>query len=129
MAYEIEINTGARVAHVVTGGPTNAVEGHALLVELAAHPDFEPGFGVIWDVRASRYDEATEDMMEGFRNIVRFRPLLRSRMAIVVGPEMELVSELSAALYETEGFETQVFWELDQAREWVKQGCAPDSAA
>ncbi len=126
MSYEIEVDPEARIALVVTGsGHTDAAEGHALLVELAAHPDFESGFGVIWDVRASHYDATTEDLMEGFRNIVRFRPLLRSRMAIIVGPEMELVSELSAALYQTEGFETQVFWEFDEASEWVKQACSP----
>ena len=77
-------------------------------------------------MRALRYEATAADMMAGFENVVRFRPLLRSRMAILVGPEMELVAELSAALYETEGFETQVFWDLDEASEWVKQACAPD---
>jgi hypothetical protein len=127
MPYEIKVDSEARIAYVTGSGPTDAVEGHAILVELAAHPEFEPGFGLVWDLRALRYEPTAADMMAGFENVVRFRPLLRSRMAILVGPEMDTPSELSAALYGTEGFDTQVFWELDEASEWVKQACAPAS--
>jgi hypothetical protein len=124
MSYKIEVDREARIAYVTGSGRTNASEGHAVLVELAAHPEFEPGFGLVWDLRELEYEPSADDMMAGFANVVSFRPVLRNRMAILVGAEMEMPSELSAALYETEGFETQVFWELDEASEWVKETCA-----
>ena len=129
MPYDIEVDPEARIAYVTGRGSTDSDEGHAVLVELAAHPDFEPGFGLMWDLRDLQYEATADDMMTGFKNVVRFKPLLRSRMAIIVGPAMETPSELSAALYETAGFETRVFWELDEARAWVKEACAPHSAA
>jgi hypothetical protein len=79
----------------------------------------------VWDLRELEYEATSDDMMAGFANVVSFRPVLRNRMAILVGAEMEMPSELSAALYETEGFETQVFSKLEEAREWVEQTCAP----
>ena len=129
MPYEIQIDADAHIAYVIGSGATDASEGHAVLVELAAHPDFEPGFGLVFDVRQMDFEPTTEDMMGGLENVVQFRPLLRSRMAIVPGPALEMPSELSAALYAAEGFEAQVFSNLAEARKWVAEAVAAHSAA
>ena len=131
MPYALEIDPGARIAYLVGRGNTSADEGHAILVELAAHPDFEPGFGLVCDLRGLDLEPtATAELtMGGFANVVRFKPLLRSRMGIVVGPEQEMLSELSAALYATEGLEARVFRSLDEAREWVQKAGTSDTDA
>ncbi|MBW2267025.1 MAG: hypothetical protein JRH16_00515 [Deltaproteobacteria bacterium] len=131
MPYAIEIDPRARIAYLIGTGATNPDEGHATLVELAAHPDFEPGFGLVCDLRGLDLEptETPELTMGGFENVVRFKPLLRSRMGIVVGPEQEMLSELSAALYATAGLEARVFRGLDEARAWVKEATVPETAA
>ena len=103
-----------RVSIVVTSTDGTARVGDALrITELNFHP-VEP---------------TAEEMMAGFENVIRFRPLLRSRIAFVVGPELETPSALSAALYATEGFDARVFRELDEARTWVREAAASHSAA
>ncbi len=129
MPYTLEVDPGARIAFLHVTDSTTTDEGYAILAELGVPPDFEPGFGLVWDLRDLHYSPTAKDMLEGFETVNRFKPVLRSRMAFVVSPELETPSELSAALYATEGFDTQVCWELDEAREWVKEACASDSGA
>lgn len=124
MPYDIEVDPEARLALLIGRGNTDPVEGHATLVELAAHPDFRPGFGLICDLRGLEYEPNSDEVMAGFDNVVRFKPLLRSRFAIVVNPTLETMSELSAALYATEGIDTRVFGDLDEARSWVREAAA-----
>ena len=128
MPYAIEVDSGARIAYLHVTDSTNTEEGYAILAELGVHPDFEPGFGLVWDLRDMHFQPTAEEMMEGFETVIRFKPVLLSRMAFVVSAELETPAELSAALYATQGFDAQVFWDLDEAREWVKEACAFDSA-
>ena len=128
MPYTIEVEPGARIAYLRATGSTNTEEGYAIMAELAAHPDFEPGFGLVCDLRDMHYWPTGKEMMEGFETAIRFKPLLRSRIAFVVGPDLETASEVSAALYATEGFDARVLSNLHEVREWGKEACASDSA-
>ena len=129
MQYAIEVDPGARIAFLHVTDSINTEEGYAILAELGVHPDFERGFGLVWDLRDMHFQPTAEEVLEGFETVIRFKPVLRrSRMAFVVSPELETASEVSAALHATEGFDAQVFWDLDTAREWVKETCASDSA-
>jgi hypothetical protein len=129
MPYDIEVDAEARLAYLIGHGSTSPDEGQATLVALAAHPDFEPGFGLVCDLRELDYEPTADEMMAGFDNVVGFRPYLRNRIAFVSGPALEMPSELSAALYGTEGIEAQVFAELDEARAWVKESVDSPPAA
>ena len=129
MPYEIQVDPASRVAVLVGHGETDPDEGHATLVALAAHPDFEPGFGLVCDLRDMDYWPTSEAMMKGFENVVRFKPILRGRIAFVVGDAMAIPSEISAALYSTEGLEAQVFTEPAAAVGWVQEPRASGPAA
>jgi hypothetical protein len=129
MPYELEVDPRSRIAYLHGSGSTNPDEGHATLVELAAHPDFKPGFGLLCDLREMDYEPTADEVIAGKDNVVRFKPFLRSRIAFVAPPALALPSELSAALYSAQGLDTRVFSDFDEALQWVKEATQADSAA
>lgn len=120
MPYELEVDPGARIAYLHGRGSTDPDEGYATLEQLASHPDFEPGFGLLCDLREMTFEPTAEDVIAGTENVVQFKPFLQSRIAFVSPPALEISSELSAALYGAQGLEARTFSDYDEALAWVR---------
>ena len=129
MPYKVEVDPQARIA-TLTGTVTPSPRGgQAALVELAEHPDYEPGFGIFCDFRRIVIPPDPDTVIAGSQNVVRFKPLLRGPMAVVVSPELELHSEIYLALFSAAGFEARSFGDPDEALAWLKGAMASETAA
>ncbi|NNL65327.1 MAG: hypothetical protein HKP30_03695, partial [Myxococcales bacterium] len=116
MPYEIEVKPEARLAILRGYGDTNVDESHANLLELSAHPEFQPGFGLLCDLREMTHRPDTRDIMESAENTMRFRALLTGRVAVVTNEALALPAELGAAITAREGIEQRVFSDYEEAR-------------
>ena len=122
MPYEIEVDSAARLATLRGYGNTNGAESRANLRQLSEHPDFEPGFGLLCDLREMTHQPDTQDIMENAENLLRYRDLLRGRIAVVTNAALAIPAELGAALTADEGILQRVFSDYEEARAWVQGG-------
>lgn len=129
MPYDLKVDPRARIAYLHGRGDSNAQEGQAILVELAVHPEFEPGFGLLCDLREMTYQPTADELIASVEVMVAFKSLIQSRVAFVASPSLELPLEISAALYGAQGFDAQNFSDFDEAVKWIKDSQAADSAA
>ena len=125
MPYEIEVDSAARLAILRGYGNTNGAESRANLVQLSEHPDFEPDFGLLCDLREMTHQPDTQDIMESAENLVRHRDLLQGRIAVVTNAALAIPAELGAALTADEGIQQRVFANYAEARAWVLGGDEP----
>ncbi len=129
MSYQVEVDPEARIATLTTTVTPSATEGQSALLKLAEHPDYEPGFGIFCDCRGIVVPPDPDTVIAGSQNVVRFKPLLRGPMAVVVTPELELHTEVYLALFSAAGFEARSFGDPDEALAWLKGAMASETAA
>ena len=119
MPFRIEVDRQRRVAIVSGTGALGPEERLSAPAEVAAHPDFEPDFGVVFDVRNIEPDFDANRMVESARSLLRMRPLLRHRLAVVAPVVLATPLEIGAALAVAGGFPIQIFLDFDEALAWV----------
>lgn len=108
------------MAHVRGWGPSTLEEALRAPIEVAAHADFEPDFGVVVDLRELEFDPSPNDVLETGRNLVRIRSLYEYRLAVVVAAPLSLRAELAAAIAGAGGVALRVFTERDEACAWAR---------
>jgi hypothetical protein len=120
MNYSYSIDTSAAVAHVEGSGDFDLLETLSAPLELFAHEDFDPDFGVVVDLRKLEYEPSASHLVAIARNLVRFKALLGHRVAVVVSRRIHrLAAELTAAMADAGGFPIRVFSSLEGAQVWV----------
>ncbi len=129
MPYEVEIDPSARIAYLRGSVTPSPDEGREALIQLASHPDYSPGFGIFCDMRGMVVPPDPDTVVASSQNVLRFKPLLRGPMAVVVPPALELHSEIYVALFAAAGFEARTFAEYEEAHAWLKQEVGSESAA
>lgn len=121
MPYEIEVDPKARVVFLRASDPVSLEDGQAVLMQLAAHPDFEAGFGLLCNFHELEQQPDPNDVLEGAK-LLRFHPLLRGRIGMVISAALATPAEVFAALTALEGVELRVFADPEEARSWVLDG-------
>ena len=120
--YSYSIDTSAAVAYVEGSGVFGLHETLAVPLELFAHEDFDPDFGVVVDLRKLEFEPSAGHLVAIARNFVRFKALLGHRFAVVVSGQIHrLAAELTAAIASAGGFPIRVFSSLEGARAWVAE--------
>jgi hypothetical protein len=120
MNYSDSIDKSARVAHVMGSGDFDLLEMLAAPLELFAHEDFDPDFGVAVDLRKLEFEPSASHLEEIARNLVRFKALLGHRVAVVVSGRIHrFAAELTAAMASAGGVPIRVFSSLEAAQAWV----------
>jgi hypothetical protein len=113
------IDAAARIAFVRGVGPMDLEETLQAPHVLAGHPEFEPDFAVIIDLRELEYEPWAGDVVEVGRNLVRVRALFPRGFAVVVPRRLSLAAELGAAIAAAGGVSVHVFEEPEAARAWA----------
>lgn len=122
MPYCYEIDRAERIAYVRGWGRLDLEETLQAPVELANHRDFEPGFGVVVDLRDLDYQPRPSDVVAIARNLVRLRKSFTHRMAFLAPERMARAAELAAAMASAGGVELRLFTDLAEAFHWVRPG-------
>ncbi len=122
MNYSYSIDTSAAVAYVEGSGVFGLFETLAAPLELFAHEDFDPDFGVVVDLRKLEFEPSASHLVAIARNLVRFKALLEHRIAVVVlGRVHQVAAELTAAMASADGVPIRVFSSLEGAQAWVAE--------
>jgi hypothetical protein len=125
MAVRVEINAPARLVRATIGGPDNLTlpEFEAFLDDLAARPDFRPGFDVLYDRRAvtqmpdPAFVRAALGAIES-----RAQQVAGGRWAVVIGSQAGLeVVRLTALLGERSGVAARPFVTPGEALCWLDE--------
>jgi len=143
--YSFSVMPERRRAVVRFRGPFELEQALSAPLELFAHADFEPGFGVVVEMRSLREGPDVADALAVARNLVRFRALFEGPVAVVVGEgPIHRLAEVTASLAGLGGFPVQIFHEESDAEAWIEsriggkpgsggrdglEGGAPPSAA
>lgn len=121
MPYTFSVAPDTRRAVVRFRGPFELEQALSAPLELFAHADFEPGFGVIVEMRSLREGPGVGDALAVARNLVRFRALFEGPVAVVVGEgPIHRLAEVTASLAGLGGFPLQLFHDEAEAEAWIE---------
>jgi len=119
---EIDAKAGV-VVNTVSGKLTTAAV-TATIRALIGNPEFQPGMGIVWDLRKGTLFELTDDEIQGVVHYVANRVEARGRgpLAIVVSQDVDYgVGRLFAGYAERTGIERRVFRDLEEAIQWASR--------
>ncbi|HJO24453.1 MAG: hypothetical protein QF890_04325 [Myxococcota bacterium] len=119
MPFYIDVDRKRRVAIARGRGDLTFNERLSVPADVAAHPDFEANFGVVVDVRDTPPDLDADRVIESVRSLVRLRPLLHHRLAVVAPESIATPLEVGAALANAGGVPVQIFADFQAALAWV----------
>lgn len=118
MPYHTRIDRAAGFAVVTGFGANDYASSLATMNALADDPSFEPGWGVLCDLRESAYAPSSEDarrLSTAYMARLRGRPL-----AFVVTGALQLgVANMIATLFELGGGVAAVFGSPAEATRWL----------
>lgn len=119
MPYAITIDQ-ARSLAIILGTPPNDLESSlAAMSELAARPDFLPGYGMLCDFRENDYTPGVADapkLAEAYSEKFRGRP-----MAIVVSSLLHYgIANMITTLIQLRGSPVAAFRDIDEAAAWIE---------
>jgi len=127
MPYLVEIRPETRRAVVRGQGPADVAETVAWMRRLAEDPAFEPGFGMLVDVRELAYIASFDDLLVMRDVFEELRDAFRGPIAVVV-PDMlrygitRTISGLTALF----GVRIEAFREEPEAEAWLAAETGPD---
>ena len=122
VSTEIDAKAGV-VVHTVRGKLTAAAV-TATIRALIGNPEFQPGMGIVWDLRRGTLVELTADEIRGTIHYAagRIEARGRGRMAIVVSQDVDYgIGRMFAAYAERTGIERRVFRNLEEAIHWASR--------
>lgn len=128
MPYTWKIDPERQLVEVTGFGPMDLDETLSAPFRMSEDPLFEPGFGVIVDLREIQNPSPPdpEHVLAIGRNLAALRDRLRGRIAVVVPDGLATAAELSTAIAGAKGFEALVFSDPDEARAWVQDAPEPE---
>jgi hypothetical protein len=123
MPYSISIDPARRRALVVGAGPNDLSSSLAAMDELAAHPDYDDGFGMLCDFRGNDYTPGAADTGKlADHYALRFggRP-----MAVVVSGLLNYgVANMITTIVRLRGSPVAAFQRMDEAEAWLDEAIA-----
>jgi hypothetical protein len=125
MPYKWKVDPAARLVFVRGWGPMDLEESLRTPHELLSDPAYDPGFGVLVDLRELDYEPQPDDVVAVAHNLIGMAPLLRSRIGVVVAQGLATAAEVGAAMAGAGGLPLRVFTDPDEARAWLA-GDTPD---
>jgi hypothetical protein len=122
VSTEIDARAGV-VVHTVSGKLTAAAV-TATIRALIDNPEFQPGMGIVWDLRRGTAVKLTADEIKGVVYYVANRVEARGRgpLAIVASQDVDyVIGHMFAGYAERTGLERRVFRELEEAIHWASR--------
>ena len=122
MPFKIAINSEIGLIDLVFWGQLNMDELGSFRKEMTSHPDFNPGFRVLADIRKIEGVDIPNTNLEGF---AREGPLLGNAVtAIVVATNFAFGMARRYMLQQGRDNPeiNKIFWDIDEARLWIEQG-------
>lgn len=121
MGFEFRIDSEGKIVYSTIKGDLDVEDIIAGLAEIIAREDFERGMNGIFDLLASKWESAPEDL----RRLVRFiiensEKVGPSRYALVVGSDRAYGMSRMLEVFSQETFvEVRAFRNLDEANIWI----------
>lgn len=128
MPYSLEIDRDARMAFGRCWGEVLVEEAIEASLEMIMDERFEPGFGVVVDLREMLNLPVADNVMDMSEHLVRLRKYLCHRLAVVAQGDMATALELASAIVSQNGPAMQVFAEIDAAKAWASDRSESDEA-
>jgi hypothetical protein len=126
MPYSIRMDPARRRAVVFGSGANDLSSSLAAMAELAAHADFEPGFGILCDFRESDYAPATGEsqrLADGYTARFAGRP-----MALVVSGLLHYgIANMITTIVRLRGNPVAAFRDVPEAEAWLDEAIAKAS--
>jgi hypothetical protein len=123
MAYTYTIQRDPSMVLMRRIGPPDVEEWRATMLLLVAHPDFEPGMPILFDVRGNSQEP---DRGQGRALAAVWKLLVPySRVAIVAGPTDAF--GLARQLELLTGDQVRAFTDSDKAKGWLFQLAGTDA--
>jgi hypothetical protein len=126
MPYTISIDSARKRALVVGFGANDFASTIAAMDELAAHPDFEAGFGMLCDFRGNEYTPGTADsgkLADAYASRFAGRPMA----AVVSGLLNYGVANMITTIVRLRGSPVAAFQVMDDAEAWLEEAIAKAS--
>lgn len=128
MPYSITIDPSRHLARVVAEPPNDLASSLAAMDELASHPEFTTGYGILCDFRENDYTPGASDapkLAEAYAARFRGRP-----MAVVVSGLLHYgIANMIATLIQLRGIHVAAFRDLDEAAAWVETSLRTSTAS
>ena len=119
-----KIDAKAGVVVNTVSGKLTAAAFTATLRALIDNPEFQPGMGIVWDLRRGTVIGLKADEIKGVVYYVanRVEARGRGRLAIVVSQDVDYgIGRMFAAYAEQTGIERRVFRDLEEAVHWASR--------
>ena len=119
-----KIDAKAGVVVNTVSGKLTAAAFTATLRALIDNPEFQPGMGIVWDLRRGTVIGLKADEIKGVVYYVanRVEARGRGRLAIVVSQDVDYgIGRMFAAYAEQIGIERRVFRDLEEAVHWASR--------
>ena len=121
MPISLEIDRDTRMAFGRCWGEVPVEEAIEASLEMIMDERFEPGFGVVVDLREMLNMPVADNVMDMSEHLVRLRKYLRHRVAVVAHGDMATALELASAIVSENGPTMQVFAEIEAAQAWASE--------
>jgi hypothetical protein len=126
MPYSITMDALRRRATILGSGPNDLASSIAAMDELAARPDFAPGFGILCDFRENEYTPGTVDsqkLADAYTARFAGRP-----MAVVVAGLLHYgIANMITTIVRLRGNPVAAFRDVPEAEAWLDDVLAKTS--
>lgn len=120
MGFEYTISRGERLACVTALGPIDFEQSLAVGDELAADPEFEPGFKLLVDLRRMEFNPSTPEIESFARTLPRFKQVFSDRIAVATSGGVHFgLARMTCLMAEAGGFLMRAFSDYEAARAWL----------
>jgi hypothetical protein len=123
MPYSITLDPKRRRALVLGAGANDLASTLAAMNELAARPDFAPGFGILCDFRANEYTPGTVDSGK-LADALTARFAGRAMAIVVSGLLQYGVANVITTIVRLRGNPVAAFRDLPEAEGWLDEAIA-----
>jgi hypothetical protein len=122
MPYEMEISKEERMARVRGHGALRLELCLETIRGIAQHPDFEPDYRVIVDLRESEYVPAADEVREITEEFRRFASSYQNKVALVASESLNFgVARMISSFVEAGGVRISAFKDMHSAQEWLEE--------
>ncbi len=128
MPYSHDIDRDAGLGFGRCWGEVSIEDAIQASLEMIMDERFEPGFGVVIDLREMLNMPVADFVMQGSEHLVRLRKYLGHRVAVVARGDIATALELASAIVSENGVVMQVFAEIEAARAWASDRSESDEA-
>jgi hypothetical protein len=119
MPFSINIFPSEQLVRVEAHGAINLRDCVETITNVIRHPDFNPQYRILADLRATKYEPSTMELHGLISVLSGNRAMYQNKIAVVIPDSMAQLARMVCRMAQTAGITIQPFTSTDSATQWL----------